>query len=936
MLKRITLLLSVLAFNLLLFAGSNMVPGKYSAAPYYMQLPANSGITIDKFAVWLFQNYKMPAGTGLQLLATESDKLGMVHYRYQQTLNSVPVEGTMYIVHTRNGLVESISGDLVGNITTGNVTVTPQQAIESALAYVNATEYKWQSAEAEKALKENTNNPNATYYPNPALVYVVKNNRLTDGAFELAYKMDVYAVKPFSRSYVYVNATTGAVLNSQNRIWHVNTTATALTQYSDTQTIITDSYTSGYRLRETGRGNGIRTYNAQNSTNPGNTDFSNATTFWNNVNANLDQYATDAHFASEETYDFYYNNFSRNSIDANGLALVAYVHYDTDLDNAFWDGGSMNYGDGSATNNTTPYTTLDIGGHEITHGLTQFTANLNYDSESGALNEAFSDIMGVCIRQYVNHKPVPEYRIGIDNGPVFRSMQNPKAYGQPDTYLGTYWYTGTQDNGGVHTNSGVANHWFYVLAQGEAGSTDFGAAYNVTGVGIESAQMIAYRTLTVYLTPGSQYADARYYSIKAAEDLFGVCSPQVRATTNAWYAVGVGPAFVQAVDANFGAPVVNACSVPANISFIDSSINAEYYRWDFGDGQTSFSQSPTHTYTTYGTFSVKLLAWSGSCGTDSITKTALITVNDYSPTTSGATTVCAGTSASLSASGSGDINWYDTPAAGSPVHIGATYNTPALTQNTTYYVENLIPGPAGVAGPADKNFGTGSVNNSDHYLEFNNTKPQNLISVLVNCTTAGNRTIELHDAADNVLQTKTVALTTGDQVVTLNFPIPVQNGLRLGIWNGTSALYRNSAGASYPYSSTDGSLTITGNDVGDPDRYYFFYNWHLQQDACVSERVPVTVTVGCTGINDVAEDGNIQLLPNPVANMLQVRFNNMQLNNGSNAVIRNILGETVIERKLTTANNGTMQIDVSELPAGAYMFTLLNGNSRITKRFVKN
>lgn len=927
-------LLLMLFFSLLVH-GQNSA-GKYSAVPQYLRLEKGSQLTVDKFTTWLAQNYKLPAGNGFKLLSTEKDQLGMVHYRYQQTIHGMAIEGTMYMLHTRNGFIESISGDVIDKQpTTVAAVLTPQAAINAALNFVNAGEYKWQSAAAEEALKENTNNPNATYYPQPELVYIAQGNQLSSGRFNLAYKMDVYATKPFSRRYIYVDAVSGEILYTKNRIHHVDVNATATTQYSGTQTIVTDSYTGGYRLREAGRGNGIRTYNAQNSTNPANTDFTNATTTWNNVNADLDEYATDAHYASEMAYDFFYTNFSRNSLDDNGMILAAYVHYDEDYDNAFWDGGSMNYGDGNPVNGTTPYTTLDIGGHEIVHGLTQFTADLNYEYESGALNESFSDIFGVAIEQYADQATTIDYNIGNDNGNSFRSLRNPKTYGQPDTYLGIYWYAGTQDDGGVHTNSGVQNHWFYVLAQGEVGSNDNSQTYNVTGIGIDKAQSIAYRTLTVYLSPNSQYADARFFSIKAAEDIFGVCSPEVKAVTDAWHAVGVGAKFVQAVTTNFGAPVVSSCAVPATIAFNDSSTNAEIYNWDFGDGTTSFAQNPTHTYTSYGTYTVRLVSFSSNCGRDSLVRDQYISINDYSPSASG-TTVCLGSSAVLNASGSGNINWYETQAGSIPVHNGGTFSTPALNQSTTYFVENLIPGPAGAAGPQDKSFGPGSINNSDHYMVFNNTKPQTLVSVLVNSTSAGNRTIQLRDASNNILQTKTVNLATGDQTVTLNFPLPVGNGLRLGIWTGTASLYRNSDGATYPYVSTDGSLSITTNDVGDQDRYYFFYNWQLQQEACISERIPVTVTVGCTGINDEPTWADINLLPNPATIQLQVLLNTNVAGTG-NIAIRNILGETLLTKTMQMSSTGnTWKFDVSAFAPGVYLFTLQNGNNSITRRFVKN
>jgi len=945
--KRISYL--VLAVVLLMVYKVNAfhtIPGKFSSVPSFISFDKNEHVSAREFGGWMQQHYTFPAGNGFTLLATEKDQLGMLHYRYRQTVNGIPVENTMYIVHTKNGEIQSINGELLSRL---NAPATPelnkQAAIDAALSYTNATVYKWQNKQAEEALKQNTNNPNASYYPNPELVYIGEGNKLNAENFRLAYKVDVYAVEPFSRKYIYVDALTGEVLYTKNRIEHVDAQGTANTQYSGVRTITTDSYNGAFRLREAARGNGIRTYNAQNSTNPGNTDFTDSDNDWNNVNANKDEYATDAHFASEMTYDFYKNKFNRNSLDNNGLVLAAYVHYDTDLDNAFWDGGSMNYGDGSTTYNTTPYTTLDIGGHEITHGLTQYTADLNYEYESGALNESFSDCMGVSIRQYVKQLGTSSiallnqiYSLGNDNGNAFRSMRNPKTFGQPDTYKGQYWYTGTDDDGGVHTNSGVQNHWFYIVAQGENGTNDSNHVYTVTGIGIEKAQAIAYRTLTVYLTPTSEYAEARFYSIKATEDLYGVCSPEVTTVTNAWYAVAVGPPFVAAVTSNFSVPATSACSVPAIVSFTDASTNAIYYEWNFGDGATSNQQNPSHTYNTYGDFSVKLMSWHPDCGADSITKTQIIHIEDNRPTVSPDTSAC-NTSVTLSATGNGTINWYNTSAGGNLLNSGTVFATPAVTQNTVYYAENVIPGPSATVAPATQNFGNGGYNNYAHYTVFNNTAPQKLVSVLVDANAAGSRTIQLRDANDAVLKTATVTLTSGSQTVPLNFDLPVANGLRLGIWSGTVGLYRNSSGANYPYTSSNGSLTITSNDVGDLDRFYFFYNWQLKQNDCVSERVPITVNLqaGCTA--GVEENKNswtqIALMPNPASNRITVQLNAEQMVN-SKVSIYNVLGETILERTANLNNgNNSLSFDVSEFPAGVYLLTSANGQQTVTKKFVK-
>ncbi len=921
-------------------ASAQTIPGKYSSVPRFITFEKNSRIAALEFGNWMAGHYKLPAGNGFKLLGKEEDALGMIHYRYQQTVNGIPVEGTMYIVHTRDGFIQSVNGDLLDQMPApAQPVLDAAGAVSAAIAFTGAAEYRWQSDLAEKALKENTGDANATYYPKATLVYLAEGNKLSTRKFNLAYKMDVYAVKPLSRNFVFIDAVTGAVLYTKNRIENVNEQATAHTQYSGDQTITTDSYTGGYRLRETGRGNGIRTYNALQSTNPSNTDFVNATTDWNNVNADKDQYATDAHFASEATYDFYQNFFGRNSLDDNGLILAAYVHYDQDMDNAFWDGGAMNYGDGSATYNTRPYCTLDIGGHEITHGLTQYTADLNYQDESGALNESFSDCMGISIRQYVRQAATPEYRIGNENGRTFRSMRTPKTYQQPDTYLGQYWYTGVDDDGGVHTNSGVQNHWFYIVAQGEVGTNDNSDQYNVTGITINKAQAITYRTLVYYLTPSADYADARTYSIKAAEDLYGVCSQEVITTTNAWYAVGVGSSFAASVATDFSAPVTQACSVPASINFADASSNAAYYVWDFGDGTTSNQKNPNHTYTSYGTYSVKLMSWSPDCGYDSITKTQLITISDNSPVVSNATT-CVGSGVALSASGAGAINWYNSPSDAVPVSSGNTFNTPALNQTSVFYVESSVAGPAGNAGPADQSIGSGGFNNYPHYIVFDNSKPQKLVSVLVNANSSASRTFQLRDASNNVISSTTVSVNSGTQTVPLNFDLPVQSGLRLGIWSGSPALYRNSNGASYPYVSTDGSLTITGNDVGDQARFYYFYNWQLQQEACVSARVPVTVDVlnaGCAnGIEETSALGSLSLLPNPANNVLHVKLESSVRANGSTLLVQNMLGETLLNQNtLIAGGTNNWSVDLSSYAPGVYLLTLQSNHTKVTRRFIK-
>jgi len=273
-----------------------------------------------------------------------------------------------------------------------------------------------------------------------------------------------------------------------------------------------------FRLRESScdTGLGMETYDLNTATSTGSAvDYTNTASAWTNTTT-IDQIGTDAHWGAEMTYDYYLNVHSRNSINNAGFKLISYADYGVGYGNAFWNGSYMTYGSGSSGG----FVGLDICGHEVTHGLTGMTAGLVYSNESGALNESYSDIFGLCIEAYA--KPLSwNWNIGETVGGI-RSFSNPNSMSQPDTYFGTSWYTGTGDNGGVHTNSGVSNYWFYLLTLGGTGVNDISSSYTVTGIGMSDAARIAFRALTVYFTSGTNYAAARTLTIKAAEYLFVV------------------------------------------------------------------------------------------------------------------------------------------------------------------------------------------------------------------------------------------------------------------------------------------------------------------------------------------------------------------------------------------------------------------------------
>lgn len=633
---KLHLLSLVMAFTGLIFSQSKLSSSftelrkePKEAFPRFIRFIESVQVAPENHITWLKEVFELPAEYTLQFTDRSTDQLGWFHYSYKVYYKGIEVRHNILKVHMQGNRVISVNAEL--NKVMGSVTPSwsAEQSIEAALKHIVAQRYKWEMPEEENLLKLERQDPKASYYPTPALMWYSAHGT---GSPKLVYGMDIYADLPLARAYVFVDAHTLEIVGEENRIHTADSNGIAVTAYSGNRPIVADFFSSQFRLRETGRGNGIQTFNLNNTSNYGAAvDFIDANNIWNNTN-NMDQYAGDAHWGAEKTYDYYWQIHNRNSIDGNGFALKSYMHYNTNYNNAFWDGQRMTYGDGDGSM-FTPLTAIDITGHEITHGLTSNTSNLVYSNESGAINESFSDIFGVSVESFANNNTL-NWLIGEDatpSGNGIRNMANPNAFSDPDTYLGTNYYTGSQDNGGVHTNSGVQNFWYYLLTVGGSGTNDNNQAYNVTALGMLKASRIAFRNNTVYLTPNSNYSDARFYAIQAAIDLYGACSPEVMSTTNAWHAVGVGQAFSYSVNAQFTTAFQNYCQAPALVNFTNQSFNAGIFLWNFGDGTTSSQLNPSHTYQNPGLYSVSLIASGGACGSDTLTLTNYINVDPNLP-----------------------------------------------------------------------------------------------------------------------------------------------------------------------------------------------------------------------------------------------------------------------------------------------------------------
>ncbi len=291
----------------------------------------------------------------------------------------------------------------------------------------------------------------------------------------------------------------------------------------------------------------------------------------------------------------------------------------------------------------------------------------------------------------------------------------------------------------------------------------------------------------------------------------------------------------QAPVAGFSANTTTSCT--GVIEFTDlSSTNATSWAWDFGDGNTSTLQNPTHTYTTAGTYTVSLTA-TNVIGSDTDSKTNYVTITTPAAPTAAGGDFCAPGSTTLNASTqSGQINWYDNN--GNYITTGTSYTTPTLNNTTTYYVETTSGSGPQYFGPQDGSIGGGGYHGaSAQYLEFTVTQDVTLVSVWVDADQTGNRTIELRDGFGTLINSLGVNIPNGISRVALNLNLTPGN-YQLG--GDNMDLFRNNNGPNYPYSISN-LIEITGSSAGG-NYYYYFYDWEVQTAGCTSAQTQVTAT----------------------------------------------------------------------------------------------
>ncbi|MDO0936737.1 M4 family metallopeptidase [Streptomyces sp. DG2A-72] len=460
------------------------------------------------------------------------DADGTVHTRYERTYAGLPVLGGDLVVH------ESASGNTKG------ITKATKAAIKVADLSPEITKTAAETQAVKLAKAAGSTKSEAKNAPRKVVW-------AADGKPTLAYETVVGGLQEDgtpNELHVITDAATGEKLYEYQGI----ETGTGKSGYSGTVTLGTALSGSTYQMNDTSRGS-HKTYNLARGTSGTGTLFTDADDTWGTGtfgSASSDQTAAvDAAYGAQETWDFYKSTFGRSGIKNDGKAAYSRVHYGNAYVNAFWSDSCfcMTYGDGEG--NVKPLTSLDVAGHEMTHGVTSNTAGLNYSGESGGLNEATSDIFGTAVEFYAaNSSDVGDYLIGekIDingDGSPLRHMDKPSKDGNSaDSWSSSL---GGLD---VHYSSGPANHFFYLLSEGSGAKTINGVSYDsptsngstVTGIGRDKAVQIWYKALTEYMTSTTKYAGARTATLSAASDLYGSGSAEYKAVAAAWSAVNVG------------------------------------------------------------------------------------------------------------------------------------------------------------------------------------------------------------------------------------------------------------------------------------------------------------------------------------------------------------------------------------------------------------
>ncbi|EOP17408.1 bacillolysin [Bacillus cereus VD131] len=468
--------------------------------------------------------------THFNVVGEEKDaESGTTHVKLVEKHNNIPVYGSdQTVTLDKENNVKAFFGQVIPNLEDKNIPTFASISAEQAETIAKA--------DIEKEVGKVKN-----YDGVKKDLFVYEK----DGNYYLAYLVKASISKPAPGYWHYfVDATNGNVIEKYNAVDNITGFGYGVLGARQSFEIAQNEKTGAFHLFDGKRGQGVHTFDAENM----DENWFNIFSQWfgyTGVEVESknkffdDKAAVDAHVNAGKVYDYYKKTFNRNSFDDKGAKLISSVHVGESWNNAAWNGIQMMYGDGDGKTFIPLSAGLDVIGHELTHAVTEHTANLVYKNESGALNESLSDIMGVMVEKKSWDLGADIYTPGKP-GDALRSLKDPASIpnplkpgeGYPDHY--NKRYTGTADNGGVHINSSINNKAAYLVSDG---GTHYGV--KVTGVGREATEKIYYRALTKYLTANSDFKMMRQAALQSAEDLYGKNSKELQVVTKAYDAVGV-------------------------------------------------------------------------------------------------------------------------------------------------------------------------------------------------------------------------------------------------------------------------------------------------------------------------------------------------------------------------------------------------------------
>lgn len=503
----------------------------------------------------LFDALKSHSGLGVndsmvKVKIWEDSITQLKHVKYQQYYKGIPMENVYYVEHSLNCNVLLTNGFLCEGMDKSNVPIlTDSAALYNAIEYVGVDrKFAWQDDTLMYYLSHDSESTNNTYYPVGELLWAQIGDRsvINPSNFMLAWKFRIWAVdSPEVLKYIYVDAINGQILKDPNIALDGNFNHL----YYGNKNIDTrwsGGFSGKHFLQTDNDGLNIRTkdshFNGSWKTQhlPSDNDD-----IWNNNR----WAATACHWVIQESWSYWRDKWKRNGMDNNWRPIKVQASfpennatYIPDIIKNGADGFRFGVFDLGLS------ATLDYGGHEYTHGVTLYSACLEYWDESGALNESYSDIFGFLIERHL--LGFRNWTIGEDATALsIRNMKNPKL-NPPSVALGAAlmpnypnyylepgcWYTGPSDNGGVHHNSAVQNHCFYLLSMG---GTQLGIS--VSGIGIDkAAQIVEYALVEGLVLSTTNYMQNRECWVTAARMLSGDCSNEHIQTCRAWAACNVG------------------------------------------------------------------------------------------------------------------------------------------------------------------------------------------------------------------------------------------------------------------------------------------------------------------------------------------------------------------------------------------------------------